>query len=76
MPTPVFFLTALSLSDVRICASFIGLGPFRLWRLAHWVSGWRGAFWKNTNEQSVTQVSGAMSVVFCHPGLEPFSQRA
>lgn len=45
-PKQVYFLSVLSLSDVKIYSGFIGLGPFRLWRLAHRVGGWRGTFWK------------------------------
>lgn len=29
---------------------FTGLGPFRLWRLAHWIGGRRRALWRSKNE--------------------------
>lgn len=55
--TLVYFLSALRLSDVRICSSSVGLGPFRIWRLAHRVGGWRGTFWRNRKMISDSSVS-------------------
>lgn len=43
--------STLSLDDTGLCWGFAGLGPLRLWRLAHWISGRRRALCRSTNER-------------------------
>lgn len=48
---PTFSSKTLILGDTGLCWRVCGLGPFRLWRLAHWISRRRRTFWRKTNAQ-------------------------